>query len=124
LRFVGFLEDEQGPIYKLVKQWQVALPMFPQRETKPNVYYVPPISPPRFDANGNIDESKPRIPTDYLKYLFGDTVEGALATLKAEMAKTRAGGKSELMDLLIVYQWKSLFGTYTQDPAAIEPRRV
>jgi len=45
-----------------------------------------------FDAAGNVDETKPRIPTEYLKYLFGDAVEPALATLRAEMAKTKAGG--------------------------------
>jgi len=85
---------------------------------------VPPISPPRFDADGNIDESKPRIPTAYLKYLFGDKVEGALAKLQAEMTKTKAGGKSEILDTLIAYEWKSLFGPFTQDPAELEPRKV
>ena len=43
-----------------------------------------------------------------------------LATLKAEMAKTRAGGKSELMDLLIAYRWKEMFGGFDRDPATIE----
>jgi len=54
LRFVGFLDDESGPIHKLVKQYQVALPLHPERGTQPNVYYIPPISPPRFDAEGNM----------------------------------------------------------------------
>jgi len=44
----------------------------------------------------------------------------ALKTLKAEMAKTRAGKKSELMDLLTVYHWKDLFGPFTRDPATIK----
>ena len=43
LRFVGFLEDEDGPIHKLVYQWKVALPLHPEYGTEPNVYYVPPI---------------------------------------------------------------------------------
>jgi DMSO reductase family type II enzyme iron-sulfur subunit len=124
MRFVGFLDNEQGPIHKLVKQWKVALPLHGDRGTNPNVYYIPPISPPRFDANGNIDESKPRIPTEYLKYLFGEEVEAALATLQAEMAKTKAGGKSELMDTLIVYEWKSLFGPFRTDPATLQRPKV
>jgi DMSO reductase family type II enzyme iron-sulfur subunit len=124
LRFVGFLDDENGPIYKLVKKWEVALPLHADFGTQPNVYYVPPVSPPRLDADGNIDESKPRIPTEYLKYLFGDKVEGALDKIKGEMAKTKAGQKSELLDILIVYQWKSLFGPFTQDPSALEPRKA
>jgi nitrate reductase beta subunit len=98
----------------------VALPLHGDRGTKANVYYIPPISPPRFDASGNIDESKPRIPTEYLKYLFGEEVEAALATLQAEMAKTKAGGKSELMDTLIVYEWKTLFGPFRTDPATLQ----
>ena len=51
--------------------------------------------------------------------LVGDN---ALNTLKAEMAKTKAGGKSELMDMLIVYEWKSLFGPFTTDPATLDRR--
>ena len=114
----------RGPIHKLVHEWKVALPLHPEHGTQPNVYYVPPISPPRFGADGKFDESKPRIPTDYLRYLFGDKVDDALATLGAEMAKTKSGGKSELMDTLIVYEWKNLFGPFTQDPAELEPRKT
>src|SRR5574341_1335871 len=33
LRFVGFLDDESGPIHKLVKQWKVALPLHPEAGT-------------------------------------------------------------------------------------------
>ena len=120
LRFVGFLDDESGPIHKLVKQWKVALPLHPESGTQPNVFYVPPIGPPRFDEHGNIDTSKPRIPLEYLKYLFGPDVEQALATLEAEMAKTKGGGRSEMLDTLIVYEWKSLFGPFTRDPATLE----
>ncbi len=43
----------------------------------------------------------------------------ALITLKAEMTKTREGGQSDLMDLLIVYKWKDLFGEFTVDPVTI-----
>ena len=124
LRFVGFLDDENGPIFKLVKKWQVALPLHSEFGTQPNLYYIPPLSPPRFDAEGKIDESKPRIPLEYLKYLFGDKVEAALATLKEEMKKTRAGEKSEILDVLIAYEWKSLFGPFTKDPAELEPRKA
>ncbi len=49
-----------------------------------------------------------------------EMVIGLLAILKAEMDKTRAGGKSELMDLLIAYKWKDMFGGFDRDPASIE----
>jgi DMSO reductase family type II enzyme iron-sulfur subunit len=108
LRFVGFLEDD-GPIHKLVYEWKVALPLHPEYGTEPNVYYIPPILPPTFDAEGRFDEENPRVPMEYLRYLFGPEVDAALITLHEEMEKTRAGKRSELMDLLIARDWKSLF---------------
>ena len=40
------------------------------------------------------------------------------------MAKVRNGGKSELMDTLIVYEWKSLFGPLRTDPATLQRRKA
>lgn len=108
LRFVGFLEDLDGPIHKLVHQWKVALPLHPEFGTEPNVYYVPPILPSSFDAEGRFSE-EPRVPTEYLRYLFGPDVDQALITIDAEMERKKAGKPSELMDLLIAKDWKSLF---------------
>jgi DMSO reductase family type II enzyme iron-sulfur subunit len=108
LRFVGFMEDD-GPIHKLVNEWKVALPLHPEFGTEPNVYYVPPILPPKFDAEGRFVEDDPRVPMEYLRYLFGPKVDAALITMHEEMEKTRAGRRSELMDLLIARDWKSLF---------------
>lgn len=109
LRFVGFLEDDDGPIHKLVYQWKVALPLHPEFGTEPNVFYVPPMLPPPFDENGDINDDESRIPMDYLRYLFGPEVDGALITLQFEMEKKQEGKASELMDLLIAKEWKSLF---------------
>jgi steroid C-25 hydroxylase beta subunit len=109
LRFVGFLEDDGGPIAKLVYEWKVALPLHPEFGTGPNVYYVPPMLPTRFDENGDFDESEPRVPMEYLRYLFGPQVDQALITLHTEMEKKQEGKASELMDLLIAKEWKSLF---------------
>ena len=36
------------------------------------------------------------------------------------MKKTREGGKSELMDTLIAYQWSELFSEFTRDPVELE----
>ncbi len=120
VRFVGYRDDPAAPIHKLVDVWKVAIALHPEYGTEPNVFYVPPLAPPRFDANGEIDGSKPRIPDEYLVSLFGPDVFRALEILKAEMAKTRAGGKSELMDLLIGYRWKEMFGGFDTDPATLE----
>ena len=108
LRFVGFLEDLDGPIHKLVHQWKVALPLHPEFGTEPNVYYVPPMLPQSFDSEGRFSD-EPRVPTEYLRYLFGPDVDQALITLDAEMDRKKEGKASELMDLLIAKDWKSLF---------------
>lgn len=120
VRFVGYRDDQAAPIYKLVDKWKVALPLHPDYGTEPNVFYVPPIAPPSFDENGDLDPSKPRIPDEYLVSLFGPEVLEVLEVLKAEMAKKREGAESELMDLLIAYKWKEMFGGFDRDPATIE----
>ncbi len=108
LRFVGYLDDEEGPIWKLVNQWRVALPLHPEFGLQPNVFYVPPLSPPQLDGSGR-PTSQPRIPLDYLVGLFGEGTEHALEVLREERGKRRRGEGSELMDLLIAYDWNESF---------------
>ena len=120
LRFVGYLDDENGPIHKLVHQWRVALPLHQEHGTQPNVYYVPPLSPPSVDVNGGVVPSRPRIPTEYLAGLFGARVREVLTLLEAEKAKKNQGQPSELMDLLIVYKWPNdIFPDFVRDPAEL-----
>jgi ethylbenzene hydroxylase subunit beta/complex iron-sulfur molybdoenzyme family reductase subunit beta len=119
LVFVGLLEDEQGPIHRLVNEWKVALPLHPELGTVPNVFYVPPLSPYRLREDGSIDTETMRIPPEYLESLFGPGVHEALATLRREMERARDGGSSELLDTLIVYRWKSLFGPFAEEPATV-----
>lgn len=108
LRFVGYRDDPEGPIHKLVEQWKVAIPLHPEYGLEPNVFYVPPMSPPKLDAEGRPTD-EPRIPLAYLESLFGKAVGPALKILLAEREKTRSGGSSELMDLLIAYDWNDNF---------------
>lgn len=119
-RFVGYRDDQEGAIYKLVDKWKVAVPLHPEYGTEPNVFYVPPMGPASYDAEGNLDESIPRIPRDYLRSLFGDAGLDALEILETEREKARQGGESELMDLLIAYDWNEMFGGFDRDPSTIE----
>jgi len=120
LRFVGYLDDPDGPIHKLVNKWKVALPLHSEYGTQPNVYYVPPLSPPKLNSSGKLATDKPRIPLDYLRGLFGDRVEEVLQTLEREIAKKRRGEESELMDTLIVYSWpKDIFPDFANDPVTL-----
>jgi ethylbenzene hydroxylase subunit beta/complex iron-sulfur molybdoenzyme family reductase subunit beta len=120
VRFIGFLDDPDSAVHKLVKAWQVALPLHPESGTQPNVYYVPPLSPPLFDKDGEVIEGSERIPREYLESLFGPDVHGVLDTLKSEVAKTRAGERSEILDTLIAYQWKGMFGGLKRNPAGLK----
>jgi len=104
IRFVSYRDDRDGPVYKLVDQWKVALPLHPEYGTEPSVFYVPPINttPPPFEDDGRLKDA-PRIPLSYLEGLFGPRVKEALDTLGREMAKRRQGQPSELIEILIGY---------------------
>ncbi len=121
IRFVGFLDDEDSQVYKLVHKYKVALPLRSDYGTEPNVYYVPPTeAPPKFDANGKIIEDSTRIPIVELEKLFGEEVRGAIKTVKDEIKKRKETGESELMDLLIAYNHDDMFrldNDYYQDYA-------
>ena len=60
------------------------------------------------DEDGDFSDD-PRVPTEYLRSLFGDSVDEALITLQFDMEKKQEGKESRLMDLLIAKEWKSLF---------------
>jgi steroid C-25 hydroxylase beta subunit len=117
--FVGFRDEQAGAIHSLVDGYKVALPLHPEWNTEPNVFYVPPLSAFVVRPDGTIDESRRRIPLSYLESLFGPDVGAALHTLENEMAKRKRGQPSGLMDTLIAYNWKELLGPFDRDPAAI-----
>jgi ethylbenzene hydroxylase subunit beta/complex iron-sulfur molybdoenzyme family reductase subunit beta len=117
--WVGFLDDEAGPVSKLVTKWKVAIPLHPEFGTRPNVYYVPPLAPSPLREDGSFDEGGNRIPPEYLESLFGPKVHGALDVLRSELDRKRRGQDSELMDALILYRWKDCLGHLDRDPADI-----
>ncbi|MGB4861648.1 MAG: 4Fe-4S dicluster domain-containing protein [Tepidiformaceae bacterium] len=57
-----WLEDRQNPLYYLVHVAKIALPLYPQFGTQPNVYYIPP----RW------------VPRAYLEQMFGPGVQDAI----------------------------------------------
>lgn len=54
--------DPKNPLYYLVHEEQVALPLYPQFGTQPNIYYIPP----RW------------VPRPYLRQMFGPGVDRAI----------------------------------------------
>lgn len=55
-------EDLENPLYLMVHKEKVALPLYPQFGTGPNIYYIPP----RW------------VPRDYLRQMFGPGVDHAI----------------------------------------------
>lgn len=62
-----WMEDRTHPLYFLVHVARVALPLYPQFGTEPNVYYIPP----RW------------VPRSYLRQMFGPGVDDAIAAYTA-----------------------------------------
>lgn len=63
----SWVENPQHPLYYLVRIEQVALPLYPQFGTEPNLYYIPPRWAPRA----------------YLHQMFGPGVDQAIARYTA-----------------------------------------
>ncbi|MCJ7439151.1 MAG: 4Fe-4S dicluster domain-containing protein [Acidimicrobiia bacterium] len=66
--------DPANPIYYLVHEEQVALPLYPQFGTQPNVYYMPPRWAPR----------------EYLRQMFGPGVDQAIERYMYPSRRLRA----------------------------------
>jgi ethylbenzene hydroxylase subunit beta/complex iron-sulfur molybdoenzyme family reductase subunit beta len=117
--FFGFLDDTTATVHRLVHEWKVALPLHAEWGTEPNVFYIPPLSTHWIREDGSVDESRRRLPDEYLETLFGPRVRDALGTLESEIWKRRQGRPSELMKTLIAYDWKEMLGPFTRDPAEL-----
>lgn len=94
----------ESPVYKLIEEYEVALPFHPEYRTMPMVWYIPPLSPvvdAVTESGADGEDAKilltsiatMRIPLDYLAGLFtaGDTrpVERSLRRLAAMRSHMR-----------------------------------
>jgi nitrate reductase beta subunit len=70
----SWVESPQHPLYHLIKVEKLALPLYPQFGTEPNIYYIPPRWAPR----------------TYLHQMFGPGVEDAIARYTAPSRETLA----------------------------------
>ena len=117
-RKAGIAQDwidaaQRSPLYSLIFDYEVALPLHPEYRTMPMVWYIPPLSPvvdvvrdSGFDAEdkgnlfGAIDAL--RIPTEYLAEIFtaGDVdkvsdVLRRLAAMRSFMRDINLGGEPD-----------------------------
>jgi len=61
----------------------------------------PPFNPPKRTNYGQSILKDPRLPLEYLIYLFGPEVKDLIVRLEAELTKAQNGTPSELLQLLI-----------------------
>src|SRR3990167_7952415 len=110
MRFIGWKDDKESAVYKLIYVWKVALPLHPEYGTEPNVYYVPPTGSFKFGTNGEVTNER-RIPIEYLCRLFGgvENVKRVQYTVLAEREKVRKGQRSELCEILIGFDSEDRF---------------
>ena len=61
-----------SPVYTLISDWKLALPLHPEFRTMPMVWYIPPASPLTNETDIDIDTQLDamRIPVRYLANLF------------------------------------------------------
>lgn len=90
---------QKSPIYKMIIDWKIALPLHPEYRTLPMVWYIPPLSPimnmfEGIGSNSNADDIFPaieqmRIPIEYLANLLTAGDETHIRTVLKKMAVMR-----------------------------------
>lgn len=117
----GITEDwieaaQKSPIYKMIIDWKIALPLHPEYRTMPMVWYIPPLSPvvntvEGIGSNADYNDIFPaidnmRIPIEYLANLLtaGDTdhirtVLKKMAVMRSYM-RAKTTGKSFDTDII------------------------
>jgi len=119
-----------SPVYKFVKQWQLALPLHPDFRTLPMLYYVPPMLPVlakvkdgKYDVAGANTEGltpllssleEARVPLRYMAQLFAAGNEDVVMEVYRKLIAVR------------VYKRAGTVGDVTQDEArrALEVGRL
>jgi nitrate reductase beta subunit len=99
---------QRSPVYKIVKEWEIALPLHPEFRTMPSLFYIPPLAPIVTTAGKDspsdkdvFDMDKPstgplldldeldkfRVPIEYLASMFGAGNEKVVETaLRRQLA--------------------------------------
>ena len=85
IRIAGFIGKpdtprDNNPIDYLALVRRVALPLYPQAGTEPNIYYIPPIN----------------VPLKFLRQMFGPRAEAAVNDYRSVMERARSSDLSEL----------------------------
>ncbi|HIH2763410.1 MAG TPA: nitrate reductase subunit beta [Candidatus Azoamicus sp.] len=100
---------QNSPVYKMISEWKIALPLHPEYRTLPMVWYIPPLSPIQNKINSNTiskngilpDVSFLRIPIKYLSNLLTAGNENAIIMALKRILSMRGFMRSKLVDGVI-----------------------
>lgn len=91
IRLQGFLDDNpKNPVTWLIKHDKLALPLYPQFGTEPNIYYIPPRWAPR----------------SYLRQMFGPGVDEAIDKFMVPSRERLAVMSLFRMAQAIIFEYK------------------
>jgi nitrate reductase / nitrite oxidoreductase, beta subunit len=82
----------QSPVFKLIKTWELALPLHPEFHTLPMVWYIPPLSPvaEHVEPTEQMDTvDRLRIPVTYLANLLTAGDEGEIRRVLKRLVALR-----------------------------------
>jgi nitrate reductase beta subunit len=95
----------RSPVYRFVKEWEIALPLHPEYRTLPMLFYVPPLLPQLAEAASTASEGffssleTSRLPLRYLAGLFGAGNQEVVRAAYRRLLAVRVQRRSAVGDL-------------------------
>jgi nitrate reductase beta subunit len=100
---------QKSPIYKMIVDWKIALPLHPEYRTLPMVWYIPPLSPIQNKIDSSKltkfgifpDVSQLRIPIRYLSNLLAGGNDKIIIDVLKKILTMRFYMRSKLIDNVV-----------------------
>ncbi len=99
---------QKSPVYRFVKEWELALPLHPEFRTLPMLFYIPPILPVMGYVEDGVHEvdaeeyfpslEKARAPIQYMASLFSAGNEDHIRSTYKKLLTVRMYRRSEEVD--------------------------
>ena len=109
IRWIGYKDDEDGPIYPLVTKYAVALPLHAEWGTEPNVFYIPPTAPGQILMLMDVSPMSRAFRWRSWLIFLAPGFRKRWRRWSGNGRKRRGGESSELMDILIAYDHGNMF---------------
>lgn len=88
---------QRSPVYKMVKKWEIALPLHPEFRTLPSLFYIPPESPVRTSSSNK----------EFYNMVGGKNVLPKLDQFRIPirfLSNLLAAGNDELVEIALIRQ--------------------